>query len=356
MNFKNCVNFISVLSTTFITSWMIYVSPLAETIRYADSDQTSCLRCQFLINTYFPSVTAATANKIEINALFGGVMGSNKENRKLVSDRVVDFSSTFVGYHNNVFPAQSAFDLFPRGPKNYENQLYFYHQAYERIPEIREELERSNLKLVMITPLLHLAFASKQPIESLADIQGQKWRAGTKWLLRYLQNVGAAPVSVPWSEVYVALQTGLINGVLTNYDGLNNAKFYEPAPHMLISPELWMANPMIYVVNKDFWNSLETEIQQAWLSASQKAEIEWGHQLYNARDEIIQSQRAKGVVVNKISAEDLEYWNNSEQLVEAHRIWIDEATQAGLKNAAGVLDELKKIHAEAISRDSIESK
>lgn len=337
-----------VLTASLCLSQIINYAAFADSIRYADSDPTTCLRCQFLEQNYFPLLSKTTNNKVEINSLFGGVLGTNKNNLKLVSDGVVEFSSTFVGYHNNIFPAQSAFDLFPRGPKSFEGQLYFYRQAYERIPQIRAELSRHNLKLVMINPLLHLAFASKQPITSLDDIQNQKWRAGTKSLLRYLENIGAIPVSVPWDDVYISLQTGLINGVLTNYDGLNNAKFYEPAPHILISPELWMANPMIYFVNLDYWNSLDSEIQDAWMVASESAELMWGRQLDAAREEIIQSQRSQGVIVNEITDEDIVKWDDDEKLQEAREEWIQEASTAGLSNARSVLDELIRIHSEAL--------
>lgn len=337
--------------TALVFSLILHLTASADTIRYADSDPTDCLRCRMLVESYFPALAEATDSRVEVNGLFGAVLGSNKENLKLASEGVVQFSSTFVGYHNNIFPAQSAFDLFPTGPKKFENQLYFYRQAYSRIPEIQQELEQNNLKLVMISPLLHLAFASKSPIVSLDDVQGQKWRAGTKWLLRYLENIGASPVSIPWGDVYVSLETGVIEGVLTNYDAMNNAKFYEPAPHILISPELWMANPMIYLVNKDYWDSLPQDIQDSWLQASRDAEVEWGRRLNAARDEIIQSQKAKGITVSTMSSQDLNQWKSPDTIENARADWVKEARKAGLSNAAGVLDELKKIHAEALARD-----
>ena len=351
MILRDAVKMVVQLLSAAALSALMQVSAWAETVRYADSDPPVCLRCQFLLDSYFPALAEATGGRVEINGLFGGVLGSNKENLRLASDGIVEFSSTFVGYHNNVFPAQSAFDLFPRGPREFENQLWFYRESYARIPEIQEELERSNLQLVMITPLLHLAFASKQPINSVSDIEGQKWRAGTKWLLRYLKNVGAKPVSVPWGDVFVSLETGVIDGVLTNYDGLNHAKFYEPAPHMLISPELWMANPIIYFVNRDFWDGLAQDDRDAWLATSRDAELAWGKRLYAAQEGIIESQRSKGVIVNEISDADLALWENSERLEDARSVWIEEASAAGLENAAEVLDELKKIHAEAMARD-----
>ena len=73
------------------------------------------------------------------------------------------------------------------------------------------------------------AFTGKNPLTSLDDIEGDKWRAGDKWGLRFLENAGAVPVSVPWGDVYMALQTGVIDGCFTNYDGLHLMKFDEVA-------------------------------------------------------------------------------------------------------------------------------
>ncbi|MEX2672782.1 MAG: TRAP transporter substrate-binding protein DctP [Phycisphaeraceae bacterium] len=321
-------------------------------IKYADGDPSTCVRCEFLQENYFPAIEEATNGGISVQPFFGAVLGGHPENITLVEDGVVEFSEAWVGYHPTVLVAQSVFDLFPRGPAEYENQIYFYRRAYERIPAFRAELEKRDLKLMMVMPLLHLGFASSEPVKALDDIKGQKVRAGSKWLLQYLENAGASPVSVPWDDVYVSLQTGVIDGVLTNYDGINNMKFYEPAPHLLIAADVWMANPIIYFVNKSFFEELPQEVQDGWIQASEEAQQAYGEVLAAEREKIIEHQKAVGVTVTEMSAADVSSWENADKLVEARARWVEEAEAAGLDDAQAVMDMATEIHAEALAREA----
>ncbi|WP_138935389.1 TRAP transporter substrate-binding protein [Roseovarius arcticus] len=322
----------------------------ADVIQYTAEDPAICAKCQFLTDTYFPAVESYTDGDISIQPLFGGLIGTHHETVELVGNDVVKFGTTWVGAHPTVFIAQSIFDLFPIGPNRYEDQMYFYRQAYERIPAFKAELGKRNLELIMISPLLHLAFASKEPISELSGLEGKKFRAGNKWLLRYLATSGASPVSVPWADIYISLQTGVINGVLTNYDGIDNMKFYEPAPHLLMAPDLWMASPMIHVANKDYFDGLSPEVQDGWIKASLEAEDAFGEVMATERAKIIQSQTAAGVTITEMSEEDLQSWGDPDSLTEARTLWVEEASAAGLEDAQSVLDLAMEIYSETLTR------
>ena len=64
-------------------------------------------------------------------------------------------------------------------------------------------------------------------------------------------------VSVPWEDIYTSLQTGTIDGVLTNFDGFAQMKFYEPANEVKVSPQLWWSTPFVHTINKDVWDGLQ---------------------------------------------------------------------------------------------------
>lgn len=322
----------------------------AEVIQFTDEDPQACFRCEFLVESYFPAVEAATNGEITIQPLFGGLLGTHHETVQLVGNDVAKFGLTWVGSHSGVFVAQSIFDLFPIGPNKYEDQMYFYRQVYDRIPAFKKELEESNVEVIMIAPYMHLAFASKAPVSSIDDVVGQKFRAGNKWLLRYLSNVGASPVSVPWGDIYIALQTGVIDGVLTNYDGIHNMKFYEPAPHLFMAPDLWMASPMLYVANKDYFDGLSPENQEAWIKASMDAEKAYGDLVVSERAKLIAEQEAAGVTITEMSEADFQSWADPDKLAEARALWVEEATAAGLEDAQAVMDMVKEIHAETLAR------
>lgn len=330
---------------------LVSTSASADTVRYADWDNESCIRCQELINVYFPAVKEKTNGAIEMQSYFNAVLGGGADMIRLIRDGVAEFGGVWSGYFPKEFAAQSVFATIPQGPIKYENQLYFFREVYKRVPEIKAELAASNHEVIMIGPLLHLGFASKTPLTKLSEIEGEKWRAGNKWLLGLLEAQKASPVSLAWGDVYVSLQTGVIDGVLANYDGINNMKFYEQAQHILISESTWMPVPFTYTVRKDYWDSLPEDVRKGWLAASKDFEDHMGTVLAAEQKRIIETQREQGVTVTVMSDEDLKKWANPDTAKKLQSQWIVEAKEAGLENAEDVLAAVLEIHAEAMARE-----
>ena len=120
----------------------------------------------------------------------------------------------YPGHYPRQLVAHSIFNLFPRGPTSFTDMIWFYRTVYEEVPAFREEFQRANVMPLMLTAGLPGAFASTSAAVTLDDIEGDRWRAGGKWPLKYLANIGAVPTAVPWDDTYMALQTGTIDGVL----------------------------------------------------------------------------------------------------------------------------------------------
>jgi TRAP-type C4-dicarboxylate transport system substrate-binding protein len=228
---------------------------------------------------------------------------------------------------------------------------WLYRKVIEEIPEFSQELKRANQKVLLFTAGLPGAFTGKKPIPNLPAIKGQKWRAGDKWGLRFLENAGAVPVSVPWGDVYMALQTGTIDGCFTNYDGLHMMKFDEVASNLLISKKLWYAMPFIHNVNLDFWNGLPKDVQQNILKACEIAEKEFARVYEAAFDKVRSEQEAAGFKVTVMSDADIAMWASADKLDALQKEWVKEGEAAGLKNAAAVMEKMKALHKQAMARE-----
>lgn len=100
-------------------------------------------------------------------------------------------------------------------------------------------------------------------ITSTADLNGLNLRVpnANSWI-KMGEALGASPTPVAYSEVYLALQTGSIDGQDNPLPTTYNAKFYEVAPCINITNHL-MAD-VWPVMNIDKWNSLSQQ-QQEWI-------------------------------------------------------------------------------------------
>lgn len=323
----------------------------AETVRYTDHDPLGGMRTQFVNDVWLPAIAEASTGSIEVTPMFGGTLMGSKEVLSGVGDGIADLGFVFPGHYPERLVAHTIFPLFPRGPAKFENMAWFYHQLYDRVPAYREELESAGVVPLMTTAGLPGVFVSKYEMTSLDGLKDYKWRAGGKWLLKYLGNAGAAPVSVPWGDVYVALQTGTIDGVFSNYDGVHLMKFDEVAPNVMLSKELWYSIPFVHIANKEFYDGLSDEGRAALQAASAKAETEFGA-VYDATfNSIRDAEIAAGVKVTELSPADIEIWENPDELVKLRAEWVEEAKASGLENAQEVMDQTAAIFDEAMARE-----
>ena len=322
----------------------------ALTLTLADSTAPIGLRGEG-VKILVEEIEKHTNGEVKVQVHWGGSLLKSKEILGGIQDGIVD-----IGYINsNYYPKQmrvnSIFSLFPQGPKKFSNISWFYENAFEKIPEIKAELQRLKLKPIYTNTVLPLAVVSTKPLNSFEDFKGKKFRASSRWVLAQLEAAGSIPVSLPWGDCYMALQTNSIDGVFSNRDGEHRTKLDEVAPNIFAMKEIWAAVPFIYAMNLDKWNSLSKKTQQQLTEAGQAAVLRF-EQLWEAEwSRTETAQKKMGANVVNATAEDISKWANMPVNDELQKQWIKEATAAGVKNADQVMASLKKLLAEAMARD-----
>jgi len=106
-------------------------------------------------------------------------------------------------------------------------------------------------------------FTNKGPVKTMADLSGQKIRfPGGDAFATALKNMGTTPVSLPYTEVITALQTHMIDGLLT--DHLAAAYFYNlPGYTKYAVNAVWAIQPICIVVSSKWWDGLPAAERQA---------------------------------------------------------------------------------------------
>ncbi len=106
----------------------------------------------------------------------------------------------------------------------------------------------------------HMVSANK-PLLNPADFQGLKMRiSGSKIADQYFRNVGAIPQIMAFSEVYQALQTGVVDGCENTPSNYLTQKFHEVQKHITVSYHAHLQYAVI--VNTKFWNGLPPDIRK----------------------------------------------------------------------------------------------
>jgi TRAP-type C4-dicarboxylate transport system substrate-binding protein len=103
-----------------------------------------------------------------------------------------------------------------------------------------------------------------------ADFKGVKIRGLNKLVDSGLRALGAAPSAMSGSQVYQALQTGVIDAGLTDISAAYSRKYYEVQDYVTVSP-LFSVFFHLYV-NPKWWDGLDKASQDAIRAASATAE------------------------------------------------------------------------------------
>ena len=105
----------------------------------------------------------------------------------------------------------------------------------------------------------HMTSANR-PLLMPADFQGLKIRiSGSKIADRYFRDVGSIPQIMAFSEVYQALQTGVVDGCENTPSNYLTQKFHEVQKDITVSYHAHLQYAVI--VNSKFWSGLPADIR-----------------------------------------------------------------------------------------------
>jgi len=124
---------------------------------------------------------------------------------------------------------------------------------------------------------------SKRALIKPDDCKGLKFRVmSSKVLIEQFKALGAIPVVLPFSEVYSALQQGVVDGQENTISNIYTKKFYEVQRYMTMSNHGYLG--YLVVMSKKFWqklpNDLKAVIKQAIKDATAKERV-WAKELNN---------------------------------------------------------------------------
>jgi len=105
------------------------------------------------------------------------------------------------------------------------------------------------------------SFSANRPLHAPADFKGLKMRIqSSKVLEAQMRALGALPQVMAFSEVYQALQTGVVDGTENPHSNLFTQKMHEVQKHVTLSDHGYLGYAVI--TNKKFWEGLEPPVRE----------------------------------------------------------------------------------------------
>lgn len=124
-------------------------------------------------------------------------------------------------------------------------------------------------------------YNSKKPINSLADLKGQKYRViQSDVFVDMVAALGATATPMPYGEVYSSIETGVIDGAENNFPSYESAKHFEVAKHYSLDEHTIV--PEVFVMSKTSWDRLSDDDKAIFKQAGKESmEKQW--ELWDAR-------------------------------------------------------------------------
>lgn len=229
-----------------------------------------------------------------------------REQYKPLSRGQLDMTVLPLSYAGGQQPAYNL-TLMPGLVKNHD------HAARLSGSPFMEALEAKMAEddvMVLVHGYLAGGFAGKDKcITSPEDVQGLQTRAAGKSFEQMLAGAGASIASMASSEIYNAMQTGVLQAANTSSSSFVSYRIYEQVSCYTPAGDvaLWfMYQPML--MNKSTFDGLSEEQQNALRAASQKAQA---YYLEEAKKQDAASAKVfadAGVEIAEMTAEDFAAW------------------------------------------------
>ena len=152
-----------------------------------------------------------TGGEFTMNVSYGG-LSKPKENLDGISIGAFEMAQFCAGYHPDKNRLITVLELPFLGVSNLEEEVAVSHAVYAH-PAVAKEMAQWNARLLMTSPMpQYNLVGTGEPRDELADFDGMRVRA-TGGLGEAFRAVGGVPTSVPATEAYNAMESGVVDTV-----------------------------------------------------------------------------------------------------------------------------------------------
>lgn len=174
---------------------------------------------------------AAAGGRIEIETYMGGTGFAHPlKQYEQVARGVMDISQGVLSYT----PGQFSMTEIATMPMLGENAGALSRAINKLAPEyLSEEFKDIHLMAILVTPPLYIH--QREETTGLDGLKGKRIRSTGKGAGAFLEAFGAIPVQLPAPAVYENLQTGVIDGAISEFLALKSFRIGEVAEHHLLA-------------------------------------------------------------------------------------------------------------------------
>lgn len=315
-------------------SWVSSVSAAEIELKLAHFMPTMHVQHREAFEPFCQRVAELTDGKVAIKIYPGATLGNPKTMVDAIQTGITDIGFVLPEYIPGRFPRSSVFEM----PYIFNSAAHVTQVVYDIYKEyLAEDYKDFKVLWFLSAPLTQLHTVD-EAVTSVEDFKGRKIRSGSATETEGLKRLGANPIGMPISEISIALQKGVVDGVFTPYAALKSHKLIDVVKHM--TEINYNGALMCVLMKKSKWDKLPDYAKNAM---DQVADREFGIKAAEAFDkedqENIEAAKAKGIQIHMLSEADKA--EIRDRISGIWGKWVEEKTKKGIP-AREILDATLK--------------
>jgi len=211
-------------------------------------------------------VAAGTNGDITIEVHPGGSLFAGADIKRAIQTGQVQIGERLLSGHQNE-SAVFGFDSVPFLAPSFDDSEKLYKAAK---PKIEALLDEQNLELLYAVPWPPQGLYFNKEVNSVADMEGLKFRSYNNTTSRMAELTGMLPVTIEAAEISQAFATGVADSMVSSGATGYDRKVWESLTHFY-EVDAWL--PRNYVmVNQDVWADVSDDNKAAIRACASEAE------------------------------------------------------------------------------------
>lgn len=219
-------------------------------------------------NVYDPfaaQIAEKTGGAVTVKVYMGGELGPGPaEQYSRAVDGVTDIAFGLPGYTASNFPKTLLTELpgvisADTGTARMNANVEMLSDEYKRV-----------VLLGIWNNAPNIIFTANKPVRTLADLKGLKIRVPSRNAGLVVEAWGGSPVSMPAPEIYNAMQTGVIDGAMTDATTLGAFKLAEVTKYITTGMDTTISS-FFLIMNRDSFEALSEDQQKVVSEAGREA-------------------------------------------------------------------------------------
>ncbi|HEV3010160.1 MAG TPA: TRAP transporter substrate-binding protein [Burkholderiales bacterium] len=230
------------------------------------------------VATFAEDVKKATGGKLELTVHSNGSLIKHPDIMRAVSTGQVNIAEFLLGQFGNEEPVFNA-DNVPFLAAGYDAAWKLYEAQK---PVLQKKLEGRGMRLLYSVAWPGQGIYTKEPLKTVGDLKGSKFRTYSPMTARLAELLGASPTVVQVPEVPQMFATGAIQAMITSSATGTSTKAWEFVKNYYKTSAMHPKN--VVVANQRSFSRLPKDQQDAVTKAAATAEKR-GWEMSKAREQ-----------------------------------------------------------------------